>query len=61
MREACINGRIVPAAGFHTLRHTWASHAVMNHVPLMIVARNLGHIDTQGNRVKELGDKGVEC
>jgi integrase len=47
MREACINGRVVPAVGFHTLRHTWASHAVMNHVPLMIVARNLGHVDTK--------------
>jgi integrase len=34
-------------AGFHVLRHTWASLAVMNGVPLMIVARNLGHSDTR--------------
>jgi hypothetical protein len=25
---------------------TWASHAVMAGVPLMVVARNLGHVDT---------------
>jgi integrase len=33
--------------GFHGLRHTWASHAVMNGVPLMVVAKNLGHSDTR--------------
>src|ERR1700689_2496772 len=29
------------------LAHTWASHAVMNGMPLMVVARNLGHADTR--------------
>ena len=29
------------------LRHTWASHAVMNGVPLLVVAKNLGHADTR--------------
>jgi integrase len=38
--------RAVPL-GFHQLRHTWASHAVMNGVPLMIVAQNMGHTDTR--------------
>ena len=33
--------------GFHGLRHTWASHAVMNGVPLLVVAKNLGHSDTR--------------
>jgi len=47
MRLACKRARITPAVGFHTLRHTWASHAVMNGAPLMIVARNLGHADTR--------------
>jgi hypothetical protein len=28
-------------------RHTWASHAVMNGMPLMVVGRNLGHADTR--------------
>jgi len=46
MRGACAHARITPAVGFHQLRHTWASHAVMAGVPLMVVARNLGHVDT---------------
>jgi integrase len=36
-----------PPIGFHGLRHTWASHAMMNGVPLMVVARNLGHANTK--------------
>ena len=47
MQLACKNARIEPAVGFHQLRHTWASHAVMAGMPLMIVARNLGHADTR--------------
>jgi integrase len=47
MREACARAGIVPSIGFHQLRHTWASHAVMNGVPVMVVARNLGHTDTR--------------
>jgi integrase len=46
MIRACEIAKIEPA-GFHALRHTWASLAVMNGVPLMIVARNLGHADTR--------------
>ena len=46
MREACRGAKIVPPVGFHQLRHTWASLAVMNEMPLMVVARNLGHADT---------------
>ncbi|RWC92309.1 MAG: site-specific integrase [Mesorhizobium sp.] len=47
MRDACATAQIVPAVGFHQLRHTWASLAVMNGMPLMIVAENLGHTDTR--------------
>jgi integrase len=46
MREACARARIKPAISFHILRHTWASLAVMGGVPLLIIARNLGHADT---------------
>jgi integrase len=46
MRAACGHAGIAPAVGFHQLRHTWASLAVMAGVPLMVVARNLGHVDT---------------
>ena len=47
MRAACGHARITPAISFHILRHTWASHAVMNGVPLLVVAKNLGHGDTR--------------
>ena len=47
MAEACANGKIKPAISFHILRHTWASLAVMAGVPLLVVAKNLGHSDTR--------------
>jgi integrase len=47
MAAACDAAKIVPAIGFHGLRHTWASLAVMAGAPLMVVARNLGHSDTK--------------
>jgi integrase len=31
---------------FHTLRHSWASIAAMNGVPMQIIAANLGHSST---------------
>ena len=39
--------KIKPPINFHGLRHTWASLALMNGVPLLVVARNLGHRDTR--------------
>ena len=47
IKEACQRASISPPINFHGLRHTWASHAVMNGVPLMVVAKNLGHVDTK--------------
>lgn len=47
MRAASERALIKPRALFHHLRHTWASHAVMNGMPLMVVARNLGHASTK--------------
>jgi integrase len=47
LTEACRAGKVTPAASFHTLRHTYASLMVMDSVPLMVVARNLGHADTR--------------
>jgi integrase len=46
MRKACLRAKITPAVGFHQLRHTWASLAIMNGTPLFVVAKNLGHRDT---------------
>ena len=47
MAEAVRRAKIKPAINFHGLRHTWACLAVMNGVPPMIVAQNLGHSDTR--------------
>jgi integrase len=47
MREAVARAKITPPISFHGLRHTWASLAVMNDVPLLVVAKNLGHADTR--------------
>ena len=47
MHLTCVRAKIDPPQGFHQLRHTWASHAVMNGAPLLVVARNLGHSTTR--------------
>ena len=47
MRAACKRASIEPEANFHCLRHTYASHAIMNGAPLLVVAKNLGHTDTR--------------
>ena len=47
MANACRNAKISPPIGFHGLRHTWASLAAMNGVPLLVVAKNLGQPDTR--------------
>jgi integrase len=46
MREACARAGIVPAVGFHVLRHTHASILAMRAVPMAVIARQLGHADT---------------
>jgi integrase len=47
MAAACKHAKIKPPISFHGLRHTWASLAVMNGTPLLVVAKNLGHSDTR--------------
>jgi integrase len=47
IREANERASISPRVTFHGLRHTWASLAVMAGVPLIVVAKNLGHVDTK--------------
>ena len=45
----------------HDLRHTVASHAVMNGVPVPVVARLLGHSDVHTTlRYAHLGDREIE-
>jgi integrase len=47
MAAACRRAGIVPAVGLHQLRHTYASLAVMNGTPLLVVATALGHSSTR--------------
>jgi integrase len=47
MAEACERAKIDPPISFHVLRHTYASLAIMNGAPLLVVAKNLGHSDTR--------------
>jgi integrase len=46
MVDACRCAGIDPA-GFHALRHTYASHAIDAGIPLLMIAHNLGHRDTR--------------
>ena len=36
-----------PKVNFHTLRHTYATHAAMAGIPLAVIAKQLGHQDTR--------------
>jgi integrase len=47
MRDACARAGIVPAVGFHVLRHTHASILAMRAVPMAVIARQLGHANTR--------------
>jgi integrase len=47
LAHACRAAHISPAASFHVLRHTYASHLVTAGAPLQVVAANLGHADTR--------------
>lgn len=47
MTRALEAAKIDTPISFHGLRHTYASHAVMAGVPMMVIAQNLGHSDTR--------------
>jgi integrase len=47
MDAACKAAKILPAVGFHSLRHSYASALVQAGVPLAIIAEALGHADTR--------------
>ena len=47
MAAAVRRAKITPPISFHGLRHTYASLAVMGGVPLHVLAKNLGHVDTR--------------
>jgi len=45
--NACKVAKISPAASFHILRHTHASHLALKGVPMAVIAVQLGHSDTR--------------
>lgn len=47
MKDACQRAKISPPVGFHALRHSYASAAIRNNVPLLVLASNLGHVDSR--------------
>lgn len=47
MAAAVASARIEPRITFHGLRHSYASHCAMAGVPLLVLAKNLGHADTR--------------
>lgn len=47
MKDACSKSKIVPAIGFHVLRHTHGSILAMKGVPMPVIAKQLGHADTR--------------
>ena len=56
-REACIGD-----VRLHDLRHTMASHAVMNGVPVPVVSRLLGHSNVRMTlRYAHLADRDIEA
>jgi integrase len=47
MHRAVKRAKLDPPCTFHGLRHTYASLALMNGVPMQVVSENLGHSDTR--------------
>jgi site-specific recombinase XerD len=49
-RLQLVGAQLAAGMSWFTIVHqvcSWASHAVMNGAPLMVVAKNLGHADTR--------------
>lgn len=47
IRDACKKAKIEPAITYHILRHTYGSLLAMQGVPMTVVAKQLGHANTQ--------------
>lgn len=47
IRDACRKAEIEPEITYHILRHTYGSLLAMQGVPMTVVARQLGHANTQ--------------
>jgi integrase len=47
LKAACATAKIIPAIGFHILRHTYGSRLAMRDVPMAVIAKQLGHTNTR--------------
>lgn len=47
LAEACKNANVLPAIGFHELRHTYASLLAQAGADLLTISKLLGHADTR--------------
>lgn len=47
LKEACLHAKIIPAIGFHELRHTYASLLAQAGADLLTISKLLGHADTR--------------
>lgn len=47
MAAVCKKAKVVPAVGFHALRHTYGSLLAMEDVPMHVIAKAMGHRDTR--------------
>ncbi len=47
IRDVCKKAGIEPAITYHILRHTYGSLLAMRGVPMTVVAKQLGHANTQ--------------
>jgi integrase len=47
LADACEVAKIIPAIGFHILRHTYGSWLAMRGVAMKVIAEQLGHKDTR--------------
>jgi integrase len=45
--DPCCKAAEIEPISFHGLRHSYASLSIMAGAPLMVVAKNLGHVDTR--------------
>ena len=47
LKDACHHAKIIPAVGFHELRHTYASLLAQAGADLLTISKLLGHADTR--------------
>ncbi len=47
MQKACVVAKITPAVSFHILRHSYAATLAQEGIPLQVIAKAIGDVDTR--------------